>query len=150
MSKHAPALPLNLAKGGEGMLKRGFCPNHVRDGKSQIWYCCDLGVSRGGNASGHAVPQSCPGMYVESQGWEFSRPELGVAVAKVVVFFLLFFSFTQPEYQVATEVSTKKETVYFQCSDPGYLKLCSSACSSIGDGKTPAPCITGFAASRTP
>lgn len=90
-------------------------------------------------------------MSVQSQGWEFPQPELGVAAAKVVVFFLLFFfNFTQSEYQVATEVSTKKETVYFQCSDPRYLKLCSSARSSIGDGKTPAPCITGFAASRPP
>lgn len=54
-------------------------------------YCYDLGVSREGNASGHAVAQSCPGMSVQSQGWEFPQPELGVAAAKVVVFFLLFF-----------------------------------------------------------
>lgn len=138
------------------MLKWGFHPNHVRDSESG-YFSLRRGTAVTWVFPGEEIPLAMQSLRAAlalacspSKGWEFPRPELGVAATKVVVSFLLFFSSTQPEYQVATEFSIKKETLYFQRSDPGYLKLCSFARSGVRDGKTPVPCVKGFAATSPP
>jgi len=96
VSKHAPALPPNPAKAGEGMLKQGFYPSHVRDGKSG-YFSLRCGTALSWVFPGGEMPPAVQSLRaaracVRFQGWQFPCLELGVAATKVVVVFLLFLS----------------------------------------------------------